>query len=143
MATLTVSNRFKYEKGIGTINFSSDIFNVALMKDTFVFDESNHNVWADVSTDEIGDSGNYPIGGKSLTIESVWQQDNGNNRAFIEWNNITFSAVNSNMETFKSGIVYVNTHIDKVILGCIVLDNAVAVSDGNSFQLQDLGYDDN
>lgn len=140
MANLYLSNKIKFELGKAGIDFTSDTFKVALMDILFVFDPDTHGTFADVSASEIASTGAYVAG--TLTVETAWNQDNDNDRAYLEWNNYTFSAVGANMETFGSAIVYDDTHADKVIVGCIDFDTDIAVSDGNSFQLQDLGYDE-
>ena len=142
MASLQVANRFKYEMGLGTINMSSDSFKVALMDVSFTFDRDNHGIWADVSSHDIATTGGYTAGGSVLTTETAWAQDNGNDRAFMEWANETFTATGANMETFSAAVLYNDTHANDVILGCITFDTAIAVTDGNNFQLQDMGYDE-
>ena len=140
MAVLTVVNRFKYELGIAGVNFSTNTFKLALMKPAFTIDQDNHGEWDDISSSEIASTGGYAAG--NLVVEQAWVQDNVNDRAYIEWGNFTFYAVGADMAQFGSAIVYVDTHVDKVIMGCIQFDSPVIVTDGNSFQIQDLGYDE-
>lgn len=142
MATVTVSNGFKYEKGIGAVNFSTDVFKIALMGTGFVFDKDVHGVWADVSANEITTTGGYTAGGETLAVDSMWAQDNTGDQGTISWSDHTFTASGANFDAISGGIVYDDTHASDLILGAIMFDSDISVSDGNSFQLQNLGYND-
>ena len=141
MATLTVPNEFKYEMGIGAVDFSSDAFKVALMATGFTFDPDTHGTWADVSASELAGGSGYTAGGADLTASSAWAQDNTNDRASVSWNNVTWTASGGDIGPFAAAIVYDSTHGSNVIVGCIAFDSDVTVSDGNDFTLEDLGYD--
>lgn len=142
MATLTVSNQFKYEKGIGAVNFSTDSFYIALMASGFTFDPDNHGTWADVSASEISTAGGYTAGGEVLSTDFAWAQVNAENKASISWLNHTFTASGGPFDPISGAIVYDFSHGSNLIVGAVIFDADVTVSDGNSLQLQNLGYDD-
>ncbi len=142
MSTRTLSNQFKYEKGIGAVDFSSDTFYVALMGTGFVFDPDAHGVWADISASEISTAGGYTTGGEAMSVSSSWTQDDTNDQASISWNNHTFTASGADFDAIAAAIVYDYTHASNLIVGAIEFDSDINVSDGNSLQLQDLGFDD-
>ena len=142
MATVTVSNQFKYEKGLGNVDFSSDTFKIALMANGYTFDEDAHGVWADVSASEISTTGGYTAGGEALTVESAWVQDDTDDQADISWSDHTFTASGAAFDAISGAIIYDDTHASDLIVGAIMFDSDISVSDGNSLQLQDLGFDD-
>lgn len=142
MATRTVSNQFKYEKGIGAVDFSSDVFKIALMGTGFVFDKDAHGTWSDVSASEISTAGGYTAGGEALSVSSAWAQDDTDDQADISWSDHTFTASGSAFDAIAAAIIYDDDHASDVIVGAIEFDSDITVSDGNSLQLQSLGYND-
>jgi hypothetical protein len=140
MATLTISNEFKYERGLGSVDFSSDTFKVILMASGFTFDPDSHGTYADVSASEIADGNGYTAGGETLSASSAWAQDNTDDDATISWSNVTWTASGGAIPDFDAAIIYDDTHASKVIVGCIALDSTVSLASGSSFQLQNLGF---
>jgi len=143
--TLTVSNKFKYEMGIESVDLSSDTCKVILMESGFVYDKDVDGTYAQVSTEEITTAGAYTAGGYALTVDSAWAQDNANDKAAITWVDKTFTASGAAFDTFCAAIIILSvdatTDSTDVIIGCIEFGQDIDVADGNSFQLQDLGYD--
>jgi len=141
MATVTISNRFKYEKGIGTIDFSSDTFKAILMVSGFTFDPDSHGTYSDVSGSEVANGNGYTSGGATLSVSSAWVQDNTGDQATITWSNVTWTASGGPIPDFDAAIIYDDSHANDVIVGCIALDSTVSLSAGSGFQLQNIGYD--
>ena len=146
--TLTVSNEFKYQMGLGAVNCSSDTFKVILMADGFTFNKDTHGTYSDVSASEITNAGGYTVGGYTLTVDSAWAQDNTGDESGLTFVDKTFTASGAAFDTFCAAIIYDDTHANydfgtsvDVILGCIDFGQNIDVADGNSFQLQDMGYD--
>lgn len=138
--TCTISNEFKYEKGLGAVLFNSHTFKVILMADGFVFNPDTHGTYSDVSASEITSAGGYTVGGYALSVDSAWAQNNTDNTAEIAWVDKTFTASGAAFDTFCAAIIYDDTHASDVIVGCIDLDQSIDIADGGSFQLQDMGY---
>lgn len=140
MATVTISNEFKYERGIGAVDFSSDTFRAILMGSGFSFNTDTHGTYADVSGSEIAGGNGYTVGGETLSVSSVWSQDNINDNASLTWSNVTWTASGGAIPDFDAVIIYDDTHADDVVVGCVTLDSTVSLSDGSGFQLQNIGY---
>lgn len=138
--TRTVSNKWKYEMGLGSVDISSDTFKVILMESAFVYDQDTHGLYSDVSGSEITDTGGYTVGGETLTAATAWAQDNTNDRARVSWQDKTFTAGTAAFDTFCAACILDTTHASSVVVGCIEFGEDIDVSAGNSFQLQDLAY---
>lgn len=139
--TATLSNHFKAEKAKGSINFNSDSFKGALMTTTFAFDKDAHATWTDVSGEEISATGNYAI--VAVSVSGEVQEDDTNDRARVEFENVTFTASGDNFDPCGSFIMYDDTTADDTIVGCIDFGTDYTVSDGNSIQVQNLAFNSN
>lgn len=140
--TKTVSNRFKLELGKAAIDFSSDVFKAVLMEDGFVFDKDAHGELADVNgapSEIISATGGYEE--KTLVVDTAWNQDDTNDLAFIDWENVTWTASGANFDDFDGILVYDSSHADDVIVGYIDLGQTITLVDGNSFQAQNMGFE--
>ena len=139
MTILTVPNEFKFENGKGNNDFSSDTYKLILMSDSFTFNKDTHGTYSDVSASEISSSGGYAA--QTLTVDSAWAQDNVNDKGTIAWNNVTFTASGGDFDDFGSAIVYNDSHGSDVIVGHIDFEQTISLANGNSFQMQSLGFD--
>ena len=137
--TKTVSNRFKLELGKAAINFDSDVFKAIIMADGFTFNPDTHGKLAAVVASTITAAGGYTE--KTLVVDTAWNQDDANDVAFIDWENVTWTASGADFDDFSGIIVYDNSHVDNVVIGCIDLGQVISVIDGNSFQLQNIGFE--
>lgn len=137
--TKTVSNKLKLELGKGTVNFAGHAFKVVLMAEGFVFDKDAHGDLEDVEDDIITDAGGYTE--KSLVIDDAWNQDNVNDLAFLNWKNVTWSAVGGDFDDFDAAIVYDDDHADDLIVGCIDFGETISLVDESGFRLQDTGFE--
>lgn len=137
--TKTVSNRIKFEKGKGTIDFSADVFKAALMADGFTYDKDSHGQLSQVSANIITSAGGYEA--KTLVVDTAWNQDNTNDLACIDWENVTWTAASANFDDFDGILVYDDSHVDKVVIGYIDLGQTITLVDGNSFQAQNMGFE--
>lgn len=140
--TLTIPNEFKFEKGKGAVDFSSDSFKIILMATGFVFAKDTHGTYADVSASEITNAGGYTVGGQALAITTAWNQDNTGDRGYIAFTDEVFTASGAAFDTFCAAIIYDDTHASDVIVGCIEFGQDIDVADGNSFTVEDMSYQD-
>lgn len=140
--TLTIPNEFKFEKGKGAIDFSSDSFKIILMASGFTFAKDTHGTYSDVSASEIDNSGGYTVGGYTLSTTTAWNQDDTGDRGLIEWTDKVFTASGAAFDTFCAAIIYDDSHASKVIVGCIEFGQDIDVADGTSFTVQDMSYQD-
>lgn len=139
MTILTVPNEFKYENGKGNNDFSTDVYKIMLMADTFTFDKDTDGTVSDVSADEISSNGSYAR--ITLVVDSAWAQDNSNDKGSIAWNNVTFTASGGDFDDFGSAIIYNDSHASDLIVGHIDFEQTISLANGNSFQMQSLGFD--
>jgi len=139
MTILTVPNEFKFENGSGNNDFSSDTFKIMLMDDTFTFNKDTHGTVSDVVANEISSNGGYARA--TLTVDTAWAQDNTNDKGTISWNDVTFTASGGDFDDFGSAIIYNDTHASDLIVGHIDFEMTVSLANGNSFQMQSLGFD--
>lgn len=140
VATRMISNQFKYLVGTGEIDFSSDVFKIALMSSGFSFDQDTHGEWADVSSYEISSSGGYTLGGEELSIDSAWAQDNTNDQGTISWENHTFTPTGGSFDMISSAVIYDSSHSSNIIVGVIQFDSNISVVEGTVLELQSIGF---
>jgi len=146
--TRTLSNEFKYELGKGSINFGdtgAGAFRVILMNDTFTFDRTTHGTYLDIKADELDAGNGYAKLDKALTADSVWAQDDVNNKGAISWDDVTWTASGGSIGPSGAAVVLQydagNDGDDSLVVGCIDFGEDITVTDGVSFQLQNLGFD--
>lgn len=137
--TRTVSNEFKFELGKGAIDFSSDTFKAMLMDTSFTYNQDTHGTVSDVSSDEITSAGGYAR--ETLVVDTAWSQNDTDNKGVIAWDDVTWTASGASFDDFLAVIIYDDTHASDVIVGCIALGQTLSVGDGNSFQLQNIGFE--
>lgn len=137
--TKTVSNKVKYELGLATINFSTHTFKAMLMDTSFTYNQDSHNQVSDISSDEITSAGGYARA--TLAVKTAWNQNNTDNKGIVEWNDVSFTASGASFDDFVAVIIFDDTHANDVIIGCIALGQTLSVADGNSFQLQNIGFE--
>lgn len=139
MALTETSNKFKYEKGLGNVDFSSHTFTVMLMQPSFSFTASAHGTVADLSSDEISSNGSYARA--TLVVHTAWYQDDAGGRGLIVWEDVDFTASGGNYDDFGSVIIYDNSHADDVVVGWINLEATLSVPDGLTYTLENIYYE--
>ena len=139
MTILTVPNEFKYDNGRKLNDFGADVYKIMLMADGFTFNKDTHGTVSDISASEITSAGSYAR--KTLAVSTAWNQDNTDDKGEIAWDNITFSASGGAFDDFNAAVIYNDTHASDLIVGCINFEMTVSLVNGNSFQLQNLGFD--
>lgn len=138
MTILTVPNEFKFDNSKGLNDFSSDTYKLILMVPAFSFNKDTHGTYSDVSASEITSAGGYAA--VTLTTKTAWNQNDTDDIGEIEWNNVTFSASGADFDDFGSAIIYNDDHASDLIVGCIDFETTISLPNGNSFQLQTLGF---
>lgn len=144
--TREVSNKFKLEQGKGSVDFGTDEFRVILMQDldTFTFDKDLHGTYGDLSASELAEGYGYAQLDKILDVDEVWQQDNVNDKAYLTWLNPTWTASGGSIgPTSAAVVVQYNsvTPADSLVVGCISFGEDITVTDGISFQVQLMGFE--
>ena len=148
--TRTLSNEFKFELGKGSIDLSdatAGAFRVILMNDTFAFNRDTHGTYEDIKADELATLNGYTKLDKALVADSAWAQDNVNDKAAITWENPTWTASSGSIGPTGAAVVVqydatgTVTGDNSLIVGCIDFGEDITVTDGVSFQLQNMGFD--
>lgn len=120
-----VYNRFKAGVMKKSYDMINDDIKVALLANTYNFN-SDHNVFADVSSHEISGTG-YTAGGVSLTNKTVTQNDTSDKGVFdaddVTWTNATITA--------RYAVIYNNTLTNKDLVGVVDFGGDVSVTNGN------------
>lgn len=140
--TLTIPNEFFFERGKGTIDFSSHTFKLVVMASGFTFARDTHGTYADVSASEITTAGGYGIGGYTLTVGAAWAQDDVNDKAVITWVDKVITASGAAFDTFNGAVIIDGSHASKVIIGHVALGADIDVADGASFTFKNLSFED-
>ena len=142
--TRILANNFKLALGQGLINFASGDFRVILMNSAFAFDRDTHATYGDISTDELAAGNGYAQITKALTATEAWAQDNAADKAAITWANPTWEASTGSLGPTGAAVVLQynsGTPAGSIIVGCIDFGEDITVTDGVSFQLQNMGFD--
>lgn len=98
-----ISNTFKGMLLKGQIDFA-DTFKIILMQDGFVFDNTTHFAYANVSASELATAYGYTAGGVTLTGINVTVTQS-TNLAKLAWINAQFNASGGALVT-SSAIIY-------------------------------------
>ena len=114
----TLSNKIKYSTMKKEVDFSTDIFKLALMKTTFTFNNDTHHQWSDVSGEEIAAGNGYSAGGISMISGELTENDT-TDQAIMTWLNNQFTASGGDFPATGSAIIYNFTHANKINVGCI------------------------
>jgi hypothetical protein len=137
MAT-EASNKIKYLLATGVINFASDVFKIILMVDGFTFDKDNHEVYGDVSGDELPNVNGYTTGGNILAGVVV-TEDDIDDRTEVTWNNTQWTASGGPIGPSPGAIIYDDTVAAPVkpVVGYIDFNGNQTQADGGVATIAD------
>lgn len=123
-------NRFKYNLMKKIADMSTDTCRVILLNASHVFTAS-HNVYTDISTNELPTAGTYVVNGLPLTAPTVTQDDVNNCATFdaadVSWAGATFTAY--------FAAIYDSTIGGNPLVACIDFGGAKIVTSG-TFTIQ-------
>ena len=128
------ANRAKYLLAQGDIDFTTHVFKIILMDDSFVFNRDTHHQYSDVIAHELGAGFGYTAGGYTLLGIAVTEND-VDNRTDITWNNPTWAAVGGNIGPSSGAIIYDDTDANDSIIGYIDFLADYTQVDGGSVTL--------
>lgn len=144
MATKRLAHSLLFEMGRGNINFQTGAFRIILMQAGYTFNRFTHAKYSNVSGSELATGNGYTATGNVLTPSTGWVQQDDQNRATVSWANSSWTADGGDIGPTKAAIILQwnnGSPADSLVVGAFEFDDAVTVSNGISFQLQDLGFD--
>ena len=132
-----LSNRFKKECLIKTVNLSTDTLKIILMKSTFVFNRVTKSTYADVSADELATGYGYTAGGSAVTGQTVTQDDTLNCGKCV----IThpgWTAAGGSIGPCAGAIIIDDTHANDIVVGYVDFEGSKTVTDTGVFKISDI-----
>lgn len=136
----TVSNHAKYMQATKEIDFSADVFKAILMNSAFTFDKDAHATLADVTASQLATGNGYTQDDKTLTGVTVTEDDT-NDKAAVTWDDPTWTASGGDIGPTGAIIIYDDTTTDDTIVFCGDFGTDYTITDGSSFQPQNLAVD--
>lgn len=131
-----LSNNYKEKKLRGAVPFGTDVFKVALMNSTFVYNPAIHDAYANISANEMPTAAGYTVGGATLTGVTI-TRDDLNNKAYVTWNTVTWSA-SADLGPLSGAIIYHATPAaapDKTVVGFLDFQTLKTVLSGGTLSL--------
>ncbi len=122
-------NRFKANLLQGYVDLAgsgSHDIKCALLTNVHAFN-ADHNIWSQISGNEVAGTGNYNTGGSSLTGKTV-TQDQANDRGAFDAADVTWA---TSTITARFAVLYDNTMINKDLILCIDFASDYSSSAGN------------
>ncbi len=139
MAT-QASNKFKELLLKKVIDGANDTFKILLMQKGFAFNRASHNVYADVSAEELPTASGYTVGGATLSGATI-TKDDVNNVATLTFNNASWLASGGNIEADGAIIIddTVASPVVDPIVGYIDFTSTQLTYDGGTFTIANIG----
>lgn len=103
MAT-ELSNEFRYQVGLGKVDFSTHVFKIRAMTSGFAFNKDSHSIWGDVSASELANGNGYVTGGNTLS-GMVASKDNTMDRGRFVWGNTSWTATGGSIGPSPGAII--------------------------------------
>lgn len=141
--TLTLSNHFKYQLGIGAIDLRStgDTIKAALMNTSFAFDKDAHATLADVTASQLATGGGYTQNDKTLSVDTNWSEDDTNDKGTVVYSDFSWVATSGGFGPVGSLLVYDDTTSDDTVIGCIDFGTDYTIPEGLTLSVNSLTVD--
>lgn len=138
--TVTVPNHAKYMQATKKIDYENDVFKAILMNSSFAFDKDAHATLADVTASQLATGNGYTQNDKTLTGVAV-SEDDTNDKAAVTWSDPTWTASGGSIGPTGAIIIYDDTTTDDTIVFCGDFGTDYTITDGSSFQPQNIAMD--
>ena len=143
-----ISNTFKAMALKGQIVALSDTFKIILMKSGFVFVNSSHHAYTDVSASELPTANGYTSGGVTLTDVAI-SEDPVTGRVRLQWSNAQVNASSGSLAV--DGAIIIDDSTDagggddytKAIVAYIDPPTVITATDGTPIIIENLFIDFN
>ncbi len=133
----TKSNQEKFQVMGGNIDYANDVFRIALMDDSFSFDEDAHSTFNDVIANEVAAGNGYSASGEIL-LSGELTKDDANDRGNMTWGDHTWTAVGGDIGPASAAIVYNDTSSEDTVIGEINFGQNITIFEGSSLKLQSI-----
>ena len=130
------SNKIKQLLLKGDIDFGVDSFIIILMKSGFSFNIDSHENYSDVSSSEVDTAYGYTQGTKAVTIDGTVNVDTANDRGYVDFNNVTWTATGTIVAI--GAIIYDDTVANDPIVGYIDFLSNQTVLNGGTFTISNM-----
>jgi hypothetical protein len=138
-----LSNRFKYCVMKKAIDMSTDTLKIALMGPAFAYSQSSHNVYADISANELGTAGGYTAGGSACSGQVV-SQDDANFAGKVVLTHAGWTATAAGIGPAIGAIIYDDSVAGATgigtdpIIGYVDFGGSQSVAEGGVFKLSEI-----
>ena len=133
----TLSNSWKLAQMSGEVHCREDVFKIALMTPSFVFNADTHETWDQVSGEEIISGNGYVTGGHIL-VSGELTQNNTTDQSIMSWINNYITAVDGSIAETGSAIIYDDSNSSDKIMGCSDFGLDYAISSGMSLKFSSI-----
>lgn len=135
MAT-QLSNRFKKEVLLKTIDLDTDSLKICLMAPGYAFNRATHSTYADVSASEVATANGYTVDDEVLANSTI-VQDDVNNAGVCTFDNVSWAATGGSIIACGA-IIYDDTHANNVVVGYIDLGGTQTAQSGSTLALTNI-----
>jgi len=132
-----VANHFKYLLATGVIDLENDTFKIILMDTGYTFDKDDDEEYADVSAEELANGNGYTVGGETLALDAV-TEDDVDDRTEVTWDPVSWTANGGVIGPTPGAIIYDDTVAGDPIAGYIDFGTEYTQADGGTATLSSL-----
>ena len=136
----TYSNHYKYQLANKAINLATDSIKAILMEDTFTFNPDTHATYADVMGDEIATGNGYTQNTKTLTGQSLTEDDT-NNMGVMTADDVEWVAAGGSIGPTNGILFYDDTTGDNTVIGYQAFSSAVTATTGEKISGTDISFE--
>lgn len=132
------SNKIKYMIAMGLVNFSTNLFKIILMQSGFIFNKDTHELYANVVGSELPTDHGYTQFTKDLSPAPTINEDDGNDRATVEWNAVSWSATGGPIGPTCGAIILDDTVAGNPVVGFLDFLASYTQADGGTMTISDI-----
>ena len=132
---MPLSNHYKYQLMAKKIDFLTDVFKMALVDNSFTFDQDADATLANVSAELLTAENGYAVA--TLVLDSLTEDDT-NDRGECIFDDYTWTASGGSIGPSNGAVIYDDTTTDDTIVGYIDFGSAQTATDGGTFKIANI-----